>query len=93
MIVSPLFWTGRVFSPPGIVEFDHAIEKGDMCIIRNNDRYLTLGIVQADGITIKNLVETGYGKVAKNLKNQRTSLTIRKFYLLLKSKLGKMCMM
>ncbi|MHA1109816.1 MAG: phosphoadenosine phosphosulfate reductase domain-containing protein [Promethearchaeota archaeon] len=72
----PFIMDGKSILAPGITEFDPVIEKGDICIVRINDTYLTLAIAHVDGIAIKSMVETGYGKVAKNLKNQRSSLTI-----------------
>ncbi len=72
----PFILEGKSILAPGIAEFDPSIENEDICIVRNNDTYLTLAISHVDGLTIKKLVETGYGKVAKNLKNQRSSLSI-----------------
>jgi phosphoadenosine phosphosulfate reductase len=72
----PFILDGKSILAPGITEFDLEIENGDVCIVRNNDKYLTLSIAHADGESIKSMVGIGYGKVAKNLKNQRSSLSI-----------------
>ncbi len=73
----PFILEGKSILAPGIMEFDTAMEKGDVCIVRYNNEYLTMAITHADASEIKKMVDTRYGKVAKNLKNQRSTLSIQ----------------
>jgi len=70
----PFIKEGKSILAPGIKTFDFSIEKGDFCIVRDENEYLTMGIANVDGHEITEMVEKGYGKVAKNLRNQRSSV-------------------
>jgi phosphoadenosine phosphosulfate reductase len=59
---------GKSILAPGVVDFDRSIQKGDYCIIVNNNQYITTGIALENSDRIEQLVENGYGKVAKNIK-------------------------
>ncbi len=73
----PFILEGKSILAPGIMDFDSEIENGDICIVRNNEVYLTLAIAHSEGEQIKKMVDEGYGKVAKNLKNQRPTNSIQ----------------
>lgn len=61
---------GKSILAPGIIDFSNDIEKGDQCIVMNNDRYVTVAISHADSAEIRTMVKSKYGKVGKNLKKQ-----------------------
>jgi phosphoadenosine phosphosulfate reductase len=72
----PFIQEGKSILAPGIRQFDSSIENGDICIIHHDNTYITLGIAHEDSSTIAEMVANRYGKVAKNLRNQRSSLSI-----------------
>jgi phosphoadenosine phosphosulfate reductase len=72
----PFIQEGKSILAPGIKEFDPSIENGDVCIVHHNHSYITLAIAHEESSTIAEMVANGYGKVAKNLRNQRSSLSI-----------------
>jgi len=74
---TPFILEGKSILAPGIVDFDSAIENGDVCIVRQNNEYLTVAIAHADAVDIQKMVDEGYGKTAKNLKNQRSTIPIQ----------------
>ena len=72
----PFIKEGKSILAPGIKSFDPSIENGDICIVCSDGEYLTLGIAHAEASNIDKMVKDGYGKVAKNLRNQRSSIFI-----------------
>ncbi|MBN2154897.1 MAG: phosphoadenosine phosphosulfate reductase family protein [Candidatus Lokiarchaeota archaeon] len=72
----PFIKEGKSILAPGIKRFDLGIEEGDFCIICYENEYISLGIAYSNGTTITEMVEKGYGKVAKNLRNQRSTIPL-----------------
>lgn len=72
----PFILEGKSILAPGITDFDPNIENGDICIVKHDSNYVTLAIAHVDGSNIKGMVDAGYGKAAKNLKNQRSTISI-----------------
>ena len=60
--------SGKSILAPGVLNFDKTIEKDDYCIVISNGNYITTAISYSGAESIEDMVKSGYGKVAKNIK-------------------------
>jgi len=60
--------SGKSILAPGVLKFEKTIEKDDYCIVISNGNYITTAISYSGAESIEEMVKSGYGKVAKNIK-------------------------